>query len=483
MNSENREKTISERAPIVVIGGGGSGLAAAMTIAENGGNVMVIEKRKVFGGNTTLASVLFGAETHVQKRMNIEVTKDWAFKEAMGYAHWKINPRLVRAFIDRTDDTVRWMEENGIEFVDFPDYFPFQRPRVFHFMKDHGAALTRMMVDKGREMGVKFLTEADAERILTDGRGRIRAVLASDGEKTFEVPTRCVIIATGGYAANKEMMKMYCPDYSEDIVQFGLPINFGDGYRMAKEMGAAEEGLGLIHLIGPRTIGSPYVAAIVVEPNTLWLNKKGERFVDESLSLFWPEAANALARQPDRICYNLFDEKIKRIFMEEGIIRGWKAYNTGTKMTKLDEEITETLKYGEIKISDSLDEIAEWMGLEPDRLKNTVNTYNEACDKGYDRAFAKDPKFLLPIRKSPYYALKCHQGFHGTVGGIKINHNMEVVDKKGEPIPGLYAVGSDTGGWEGDTYCLVLSGSTFAFAITSGRIAGEKALEYIRSGN
>ena len=203
--------------------------------------------------------------------------------------------------------------------------------------------------------------------------------------------------------------------------------------------------------------------------------------MDESLSLFWPEASNALARQPDKICYNLFDEKIKRIFVEEGIIRGWKAYNTGTKMTKLDEEIEETRKHGEIMVSDSMDEIAEWMGLEPDGLKNTVNKYNEDCDKGYDSAFAKDPKFLLPICNPPYYALKCHQGFHGTVGGIKINHNMEVVDKKDEPIPGLYAVGSDTGGWEGDTYCLVLSGSTFAFAITSGRIAGEKALEFIKN--
>ena len=171
----------------------------------------------------------------------------------------------------------------------------------------------------------------------------------------------------------------------------------------------------------------------------------------------------------------------KRIFMEKGILRGWKAYNTGTKMTKLDDEIESTKKHGEIIISDSIDKIAEWMGIEPSKLKASVKKYNEDCDKGYDSDFAKDPQFLLPIRKPPFYALKCHQGFHGTVGGIKINHNMEVVDKCGEPIPGLYAVGSDTGGWEGDTYCLILSGSTFAFAICSGRIAGEKAFDYIKS--
>jgi len=84
----------------------------------------------------------------------------------------------------------------------------------------------------------------------------------------------------------------------------------------------------------------------------------------------------------------------------------------------------------------------------------------------------------LPIRRPPFYALKCHQGFHGTVGGIKINHRMEVVDPSDEPITGLYAVGADTGGWQGDTYCLHLTGGTLAFAICSGRIAGENALTF-----
>jgi fumarate reductase flavoprotein subunit len=479
MNSETTTETAWTKSQIVIIGGGGAGLAAALTIAENGGDAVVIEKRGVFGGNTTMASVLFGAETPVQKRKQIEVTRDWAFKTAMGYAHWKINPRLVRAFINKTGDTVRWMEERGIEFVDMPDYYPYQEPRVFHFMKGHGSALTRMMVNKCKQMGVKFITETAAEKILTDDEGKIRAVRAEKVEKRFEVPARCVIIATGGYAGNKDMMRKYCPDYSEDLVQFGMPINHGDGFRIATELGAAVEGLGMIQLIGPRTKGSAYVAAIVVEPNTVWLNKKGERFVDESLSFSWPEAGNALARQPDKFCYTLFDDEIRRIFMEEGIQRGWMAYHTGTRMTRLKEELEANRKDSDIKIADSIDEIAAWMGLEPDNLKDSIKRYNDACDKGYDAAFAKDPRFLLPIRKAPFYTLKCYQGFHGTVGGIKINHNMEVVDQKDDPIPGLYAAGSDTGGWEGDTYCLLLSGSTFAFAISSGRIAGENAVEFL----
>jgi fumarate reductase flavoprotein subunit len=93
--------------------------------------------------------------------------------------------------------------------------------------------------------------------------------------------------------------------------------------------------------------------------------------------------------------------------------------------------------------------------------------------------FMKDPRFLQPLRIAPYYAFKCVPSFHGTIGGIKINHRMEVLDKQGHPIPGLYAGGIDTGGWESDTYCLTLSGSAFGFALNSGRIAAENASKYV----
>ena len=87
---------------------------------------------------------------------------------------------------------------------------------------------------------------------------------------------------------------------------------------------------------------------------------------------------------------------------------------------------------------------------------------------------------MKPVRTPPFYAIKGHPTHVGSLGGIKINHNMEVVDQNDEPIVGLYAAGSDTGGWEGDTYCLILTGSTFAFAISSGRIAGENAVDFLK---
>jgi fumarate reductase flavoprotein subunit len=463
---------------IVIVGGGGAGLAAAVTAAAKGGRVVVIEKRRLLGGNTILANVMFGAETPFQKRMKIDVPRDFAFNLAMGYAHWKADPRIVRAFIDRSGDTIRWLEEKGIEFEYMPNYFPNQVPRAFQIMKGSGAVMIKTLAKECKDLGVQFLYQTMASKILMNKKREVTGVLAVTGGKEVMVPCKSVIIATGGYAGNMELMKKYCPAFSEDLIQFGMPINVGDGLRMAVSVGAATEGLGLLQLIGPRFATSSYIAAIVVEPNTIWLNKRGERFVDESLSFRWPEAANALARQPDKICYNVFDEKIKQIFMKEGVSRGWIKYPTGTKMIELDRKIRAHLSKGEIKRSDSWEEIAKWMGVVPQVLKATIDEYNGFCDQRYDPIFAKDPKFLIPVRTPPFYALKCHQGFHGTVGGIKINQHMEVLDKHDQSISGLYAAGSDTGGWQGDTYCLDLSGSTFAFAVSSGRIAGENAVQY-----
>jgi fumarate reductase flavoprotein subunit len=143
MKSVKTSRLGSVEPQIVIIGGGGAGLAAAATAAAKGGRVVVIEKRRVPGGNSTLANVMFGAETPFQKRMKIDVPRDFAFKLAMGYAHWKTDPRIVRAFIDKSGDTVRWLEEKGIEFEYMPDYYPDQVPRAFQIMRGGGAAMIR----------------------------------------------------------------------------------------------------------------------------------------------------------------------------------------------------------------------------------------------------------------------------------------------------------------------------------------------------
>ncbi len=129
-----------------------------------------------------------------------------------------------------------------------------------------------------------------------------------------------------------------------------------------------------------------------------------------------------------------------------------------------------------VRIAGSWDEIAAWIGAEPDELERTVEEYNSACDRGHDAFLNKDRRFLLPLRTPPFYAIRCKADYLDTIGGLKIDERMRVLDTAGRPIPGLYAAGIDTGGWMGDTYCVNLPGTTFAFAINSGRIAGENAV-------
>ena len=464
---------------VIVIGGGGTGLAAALAAAEKGAGVVLLEKRGAAGGNTALARGVFAAESPVQARMRIDAQRDTLFKTAMSYSHWKIDPKIVRAFIDKSGDTIRWLEEKGLAFEDILDYTPNQVPRTFHVPEGRGAGLVKFLVKKCSEKGVNLLYETAARKILVDEKGRVAGVLAATKGKETKILGQSVIIGTGGYAGNRELLKKYYTDYTEDLCLHGSP-NIGDGLLMAMEIGAATEGLGILQLRGPRFAGSSYISVVIEEPETVWVNKKGDRFVDEALSFYWPEAGNALSRQPDKISYSLFDEEIKRRMIERGLIKGSATYLGGTKMTELDEEIRHHLDRGNIKISESWADIGEWIGLAPGVLDATLKEYNGFCKQGYDEAFGKDQRYLVPLRTPPFYGMKCVQSFHGTIGGIKINHHMEVLDRKNNPIPGLYAGGIDTGGWESKTYCLTLSGSAFGFALNSGRMAGENASAYIR---
>ena len=149
-------------------------------------------------------------------------------------------------------------------------------------------------------------------------------------------------------------------------------------------------------------------------------------------------------------------------------------------MAGLDEEIRKQVEKGGAFVSESLEAVSEWMGTPSDSLRKTLDKYNQYCDQHYDEVFVKDPQYLQALRTPPFHAIRAGGAVLGTTGGIKINEKMEVLNRAGDTIPGLYAAGADTGGWESDTYCAVLPGSAFAFAMNSGRIAAENASSYIR---
>jgi fumarate reductase flavoprotein subunit len=467
-------------AQIVVLGGGGGGMAAAVAAAEKGAKVIVLEKLRNLGGNSARAEGLLAAESPAQKRLNIDAPRDEIFNIAMNYSHWRINARIVRAFIDKSGDTIRWLEDQGLFFDWIPTYVPDQRIRTWHCLKGRGVELIDALAKSCEKLGVRILRETGAKQIVTDEKGNITGVLAEANGKDLFIKAKSVIIATGGYGGNRKLLKKYFPKLTRHMRCAGT-LNTGDGLLMALEIGAATEGLGLLQFCGHSAPNSPqFVRSICEEPDSVWLNRRGERFINEAVGFNHYESINAVLMQPDSLCYTVFDEKKKKDLIEKGVIKG-QGYIVapGTKLVGLDEQIKQVIRKGYAKIAGSWEEMAQWMGASPDTLKNTMDEYNTFCDKGRDTFFTKDKRYLDALRTPPYYAIKCYPAFLGTIGGIRINEKTEVLNKEYDPIPGVYAAGIDTGGWEIDTYNAVLSGTTFGFAVNSGRIAGENAADFV----
>jgi fumarate reductase flavoprotein subunit len=493
-------------ADMVVIGGGGAGLAAALAAAENGcRNIIVLEKTGSAAGSTAMAHDIFGAESPVQKRLGIDARKDELFKVAMEWAHWtKINPRIVRAFIDKSGDTIGWLEKKGLRF-ELIQYFPNQVPLVRHSVLGHGHALMKTLRDNCEALGVRILTRTPGRKLLRDAKGRISGVVAASKKDELVVEAKTVVITTGGYGNNKEMLKKYCPYYQDTITYDGPPSNTGDGITMATEIGAATAGMGALNLHGPFlkaktdseimkmdaqwTDGGPIKISLwflAWEPEMLWVNKTGRRFIDEGYNLAFFAFGNAVAMQPDGICYTLFDSTTLEKIEREGLIRpgaasraNWLPVSAATPLPGLQREAGKLADKGDLKVCNTWNDIAGWIGADPETLEATVDEYNAACDQKHDSLFAKDPRYLLPLRTPPFYAVKGHVGLCDAYGGIMINEKMEVLDDKDKPIPGLYAAGSTAGCWESESYCYRLTGHLVGFALNSGRIAGESAVQYL----
>lgn len=242
-------------ADLVICGGGGAGLSAALTAAEAGINkIVIIEKRDAIGGNTASSFNFFAINSPSQKRMGIKTSGDIFFKTAMSWSHWKTDPKIVRAFIEKSGDTIEWLEKKGLYFDCNPLYIN-QELVVSHRTKGNGAEVIRVLWENCKKHGVRFLLNTKAGKLITGSDGNIRGLSAeSDGEKFF-INTNGVIIATGGYGGNRELMKKFFLDYQENMECGGIPTNTGDGLLMAMGIGAATEGLGQM-LGGGRTAGT-----------------------------------------------------------------------------------------------------------------------------------------------------------------------------------------------------------------------------------
>jgi fumarate reductase flavoprotein subunit len=487
--SDSLAKGDSLNADVVVIGAGVSGLVAGVAAAEGGARVILYEKTDKPGGTLNVpggSAGFFAVESRMQRQRYMPLTRDRAFKTIMEYSHWRANPRLARAFVDKSASTIDWLGKRGVEYTDHSPMGMFTGSHYTqHFVKGGGAALLKVLLEKIKENGAEIFLETPVQKLLKD-EGRVAGVIVKDRSgKTKQVSAKAVMIATGGYANNKEMIKKYTGfDLGRDLFvsrDVGLT---GDGLQMAWETGAAEEGLGVLILNftipGPGIVGTEI--DIIKRQPYLLINQHGKRFCDENIVTNWPYGGNAIAKQKNKTVFLIFDGNTKKYMEEEGLDHGSvTTYLPSTKLVHFEGQVKNAIDAGNqnVFIADSLKELSGKIGIDSDILQETVSQYNQFCQKGHDDLFAKDPKFLQPVKQPKFYAFRIVSFFLATTGGIKINEKTEVLSKEDEVIPGLYATGNDSVGLYGDTYDLWLPATAFGFAINSGRMAAENALQYI----
>jgi fumarate reductase flavoprotein subunit len=364
--------------------------------------------------------------------------------------------------------------------------------RVWHVLEGphraKGAAMNRRLAEEAVNRGVQILLDIPVKSILKE-QGRLVGVSAEKDGETVQITSKAVLIATGGYGNNKEWLKKYAGfDLGIDLFPLGNTNKTGDGIRMAWEAGAAEEGMGVLQLgrggpvhTGVETTG---LLEIACSQPYIRVNQFGLRYCDENIQPNFTFDGNALVRQKGRYSYSIFDESAKQYWHDLGVDLGAGFRLLPGTPIDIDDDLKILMEKGnnDVFVADSLEELATKMGVNPNVLRSTVDEYNRFCEKGHDDLFAKDPKYLRPLRGPRFYALKGYVLFIGTLGGIKINEKMEVLDREEESIPGLYAGGLDAGGMYGDSYDLSYSpGGTLGFAVHSGRIAARYAVEFVRA--
>src|SRR4030042_750692 len=279
--------TMTKEIDVVVIGSGVSGLAAAVTAAAGGAKVIVFEKERSLGGTSHFFDGLFAVESNMQRDRYITYSRDQAFKNMMEYSHWRANPRLVRAFVDESGSTISWLQEKGVEFIDATINMP-DAPRTYHVVKGQGAAVVKALATSAKELGVDLKLATPVKKILKKG-DRITGVVVEEDGGEIQIASKVVVIASGGYANNKEWIKKKPGlDLEVNVIPVGNVDKMGDGIRMAWEVGAAEEGMGLLELFRVGPIGPDHPMKNQVEfaagQPDLWLNSRGDRFCDAGIA-------------------------------------------------------------------------------------------------------------------------------------------------------------------------------------------------------
>ena len=518
LKAKKIEKTagepIDETADVIVVGGGGAGISAAIAAAESGAKVVLVEKTMVLGGNTILSGGKWNAaDPEIQGRTEtvggqIETLKGYLEKDPAtfpaGYdetlktlqgqirdylagdttymfdsielhmiqcyegglrqdldGNWIYGDYdLVRTFATESLPVLHWIQQNW--------EMPFQDnvTTVYGGLWKRGHSPINEQskgagyFESGRayadKLGVNFMFETAAKKIvMQDGRAVGIEAEMSDGTPVTLHANKGVIIATGGYGGSVELVKEYnnyWPALPEEITTNNAPGVTGDGIFMCRDVGADLVGMGFVQLMAlshPVTNGNTGLNSNPEQ--TLYVNREGVRFVNEYAAR--DVIAAAAFAQTDGMFFSIDDIDTAHIRYTDEQLAGW-------------------VKQGYIWTADTLPELAQQIGIDPDVLVATVEQYNGYVEAGKDPDFNKDVMDAT-IKTGPFYATPHKPNIHHTMGGVHINTKAEVISTEGNVIPGLYAAGEVCGGIHAGNR---LGGNAVADAFIFGKIAADSAV-------
>ncbi len=477
---------------IAVAGGGLSGLSAALTAAERGLKAIVLEKMHFFGGAGLFPEGSLGIGTRFQKENGIKTTTADVFAKAMDFHHWRCNASVIRTLLNESGKTIDWLVDRGVEIKGIRTMFPPEKSlQVWHLFKGSGARVVKIMAEHMKTKGGVILKKTPVKQLMTNDAGDVIGVLAENDEgKTLAVNAKAVIIATGGFASNMEMLKRYVPDVSAPgmakLMYRGPAVDgrTGDGINLALNANAALAGMQAIAGNSPYLDHEPAIRQFrgpdhlqqtrcALSQPFLWINKHGDRFYNESLGSVFSDVTNAMTSNGG-LMWSIFDDNMRSDMIENGPLTPFNAIVVpGQKMTALDKGIQTGIESGFAFKADTIEALAQKISIKPWKLRETIEKVNRYADQKNDPDFSRKPEHLIKFdtAKGPYYALKGLRTFFLTLGGVKINTNMQALDVNEQVIPGLYVTGQDMGGLYDSTYDLLAEGSASSFALSSGRIA------------
>ncbi len=476
---------------VAIIGAGAAGIPAAIEAAQAGVQVDVFEATDRTGGPCNGGNGVFAVESKMQKQKQYTYTKEEILRYWMEYTHNNVDLRLVSEFINRSAETVDWLIGYGVDLNDLIAYYPGAF-YVWHFRRDGSPFITDLLKKVSDDAGATYHLNTKVNRLIMKD-GQCVGFVAEDADGEYEVQAKAVIIASGGTGKRADFVYQETGwMLGEDITCFPGML-YEDpakapklGVELAWEVGAAHTKLMIDSFaslpdpnFGPG--GVPAQLPWFRQPQNIFVNKHGERFIDEAEMKNGAMMGNNIAIQKDATAYCIFTQEMRESYETDGMDYEMGNVHFMDNLTA-DEYLEMNWQRGnkDIMVCDSLEEVCEVMGIDK-RLLQTVEEYNENIRsmKG-DPIFHKALRYLRPIEGSKYYVGKFRRHCYGVMGGLRINYRAELQDTKGDSIPGLYAAGNDANSIYTDTYPFALSGNTSSFAINTGRIAGQQAATFVK---